>query len=376
MRLRELLPLLFLMTAVGCRAIAAPLHVMEIRTGVTEERVRVVIGVSGAPRYVSWTPTDPYRIAIDIQNAVFDRDVQPIHLGDPVVRQVRINSLSGPKAQVVLDLKRKADFDVFVLPPEGSHGHRLVCDVHRSLSPKQVEKQKESRPWTVVIDAGHGGRDPGAMSAKGDREKTICLDVAKRLVDLLAGIPNLEARLTRDRDVYLGLRTRIEKAKSLGADAFISIHVNAAPNRRARGAEVFFLSLQGATDEATLELERLENLAGGDEEDFALGQEMRELPFGLDLRQSDTLLRSSLFAESIHRPFEERGLAASRGVKQARFVVLKSFHIPSILVELGFFSNPEDLKRLRDSGYRQQMAEILKAGILAYKSNYAPTKSP
>jgi N-acetylmuramoyl-L-alanine amidase len=364
---------LLLIPLMGCRAAASPTHVTAIRTGVTEERVRVVIDLSRRPQYISWTPTDPHRIAIDIQNAVFGRDVEPIHLGDPVVRGVRINSLSGPKAQVVLDLTRKADSDVFALPPEGSKGHRLVCDVHRSLSSISSE-ESDPRPWTVVIDPGHGGRDPGAKSSKGDKEKDICLDVAKRLMDLLDGIPDIEARLTRDRDIYLGLRERIEKAKSFNADAFVSIHVNAAPNRRARGAEVFFLSLQGATDEATRELERLENLAGVEDEDFPLEEEMRELPFGLDLRQSDTLLRSSLFAESVLRPFEKQGLAASRGVKQARFVVLKSFHIPSVLVELGFFSNPEDLKRLRDPTYRGRMAEILREGILAYRSEYAPTR--
>jgi N-acetylmuramoyl-L-alanine amidase len=362
--------LLLLIPLAGCRAVASPTHVTAIRTGVNQDRVRVVIDVSRQPQFISWTPTDPHRIAIDIQNAVFDRDVEPIHLGDPVVSGIRINSLAGPKAQVVLDLTRKAESDIFILPPEGSKGHRLVCDVHRSLSPTS----EDPRPWTVVIDPGHGGRDPGAKSSKGDKEKDICLDVAKRLVALLDDVPGVEARLTRDRDVYLGLRERIEKAKSLDADAFVSIHVNAAPNRRARGAEVFFLSLQGATDEATRELERLENLAGGEEEAFPLEEEMRELPFGLDLRQSDTLLRSSLFAESVLRPFEEQGLAASRGVKQARFVVLKSFHTPSILVELGFFSNPEDLKRLRNTTYRGRMAEILREGILAYRSEYAPTR--
>lgn len=328
--------------------------------------------LSGPAKFISWTPSDPPRIALDVQDAVFDAGVGAFAVDDPVVRRVRINRLTGPKAQVVLDLTVASSYDVYALRPQGAFGHRLVCDVHRSAAPPAP---KPAGPWVVVIDPGHGGRDPGARSPHGDREKTICLDVARELERLLDAVPGVEAHLTRRDDVYLPLRTRSRKAAEHDADAFVSIHVNAAPSSRVRGAEVFFLSLQGATDEATRELERLENRAGGVQE-AAVEEEVGNLPFALDLRLSDTILRSSLLAESILSGFEANGLAASRGVKQARFVVLKSVRIPSALVELGFMSNPDDLKRLRDGGYRRRLARLLRDGIIAYKTQFSPAKGP
>jgi N-acetylmuramoyl-L-alanine amidase len=171
------------------------------------------------------------------------------------------------------------------------------------------------------------------------------------------------------------LRERILAAEARDADAFISIHINAARSSKVKGAEVFFLSLKGATDEASREVARLENL-GRDFDSFPLDEELKDLPFGIDLRQSATLERSSLLAESVLGSFEKEGLAASRGVKQARFIVLKSIRIPSVLVELGFISNQQELKRLRDPSYRQKLAEVLEDGILEYIRRYAPQRNP
>jgi N-acetylmuramoyl-L-alanine amidase len=352
---------------------AAGVTVLGIRTGITEGRVRVVIDLDARARYRVWTPTDPERIAIDVFDARFARGVRALDLGDELVRRVRINRLSGPRAQIVLDLSRKARFEVFALPPEGKRGHRIVCDVYRSGRPRR--QGPSEAPWTVVIDPGHGGRDPGVVSRRGDREADICLDVARRLARLLNAQEGVRAYLTREGDRFLSLRQRMERAEALGADAFVSIHVNAARTPKAHGAEVFFLSLKGATDTASRELARLENAA--DRAGEILGEEeVAEIPFGFDLRQSDTLLRSSLLAESLLRALEKAGLAASRGVKQAGFMVLKSYRIPSALVEMGFMSHPKDLARLRKASYRQKMAEVLARGLLEYRESYAPSRNP
>jgi N-acetylmuramoyl-L-alanine amidase len=223
-----------------------------------------------------------------------------------------------------------------------------------------------------MIDPGHGGNDPGARRGK-LVEKEIVFDVARRLEALLDGSRDCEARLSRKDDRRIGLRERHELADAYDADAFVSIHVNAAPAKRALGVEVFFLSMRGASDEASRELASYENEADPGyvfEEDSLL----QGIPFSFDLRQSDTLMRSSRLAESILSCLESSHLAASRGVKQAGFGVLKSFQVPSVLVEVGFLSNPQEGKRLASPAHRQDLAESIARGVMAYFDKYAPAR--
>jgi N-acetylmuramoyl-L-alanine amidase len=237
-------------------------------------------------------------------------------------------------------------------------------------SPSPVEKASAQAPRVIVIDAGHGGSDPGAVRS-GLEEKQICLDVARRLAAALQATPGYQILLTRDRDVFLPLRERPRLAALKDADLFVSLHVNAAPDRKARGAEVYFLSLGGASDAASIEVARLENAAdpaGAAEGDSALAQ----IPFLVDLRQSDTLLRSSRAAESVLDLLTSRKLAEPRGVKQAGFAVLKSYHVPSILCELGFVSSEEDRRALQDADHRERLAEAVADGVRLYFQRYAP----
>ena len=216
--------------------------------------------------------------------------------------------------------------------------------------PLEPAPRRSGGPRVVVIDAGHGGDDPGATGT-GLREKDVCLDVARRLHKLLTGSTGIAPLLTRSRDVRIPLRDRMQIADDAQADLFVSIHVNAAPVKSASGVEVFFLSLGAASDEAARELAKLENEAFVMDE-ASVGDE--ELPFSLSLRQSDTLLRSSRAAEVVLDHFVERNLARSRGVKQAGFAVLKSYQTPSVLVELGFVSSREDREALKSADHRQE----------------------
>lgn len=232
---------------------------------------------------------------------------------------------------------------------------------------------QRSGPRVVIVDPGHGGADPGAVG-KGLREKDVCLDVAKRLAAALNKVPGYRAVISRQDDRRIPLAERMRFAEREGADLFISIHVNAAPSSRASGAEVFFLSIGAATDRAAAEVARLENEADPDfvvQEDEAL----RGLPFAIDLRQADTLLRSSRIAEVVLDVLTARGLAESRGVKQAGFAVLKSFQVPSILVEVGFISSPAERKKLKSSDYRQRLAEALASGVWRYFGQSAPVRT-
>jgi N-acetylmuramoyl-L-alanine amidase len=232
---------------------------------------------------------------------------------------------------------------------------------------------RRSGPRVVVLDPGHGGNDPGAVG-KGLREKDVCLDVAKRLAAAINKAPGYRAVITRQDDRRVSLPERTRFAEREGADLFVSIHVNAARSRRAYGAEVFFLSIGAASDRAAAELARLENEADPDlvvDEDEAL----KGLPFAVDLRQSDTLLRSSRIAEVVLDALSTRGLAESRGVKQAGFAVLKSFQVPSILVETGFISSQAERKKLKSPDYRQKLSEALAEGIRRYFDRFAPTRT-
>jgi N-acetylmuramoyl-L-alanine amidase len=229
-------------------------------------------------------------------------------------------------------------------------------------------------PHVIVIDPGHGGHDPGAVG-QGLREKDVCLDVAKRMAAALNKKPGLRAVVTRQDDRFVSLGERMRRAEREGADVFISIHVNAAPTTRASGAEVFFLSIGAATDRAAAELARLENEADPDfvvEEDEAL----KGLPFVVDLRQSDTMMRSSRLAEVVLDILTSRGLAEPRGVKQAGFAVLKSFQVTSILVEVGFISSPSERKKLKSADHRRKLAEALAEGVERYFAKFAPAAAP
>ena len=228
-------------------------------------------------------------------------------------------------------------------------------------------------PRVVVLDPGHGGADPGAVG-KGLREKDVCLDVAKRLATALNKVRGYRALISRQDDRLIPLVERMRFAEREGADLFVSIHVNAARSSRASGAEVFFLSIGAATDRAAAELARLENEADPDlvvQEDEGL----QGLPFAVDLRQSDTLLRSSRIAEVVLDVLTARGLAESRGVKQAGFAVLKSFQVPSILVEVGFISSPAERKKLKSADHRQRSAEALAIGVRRYFDRFAPART-
>jgi N-acetylmuramoyl-L-alanine amidase len=201
-------------------------------------------------------------------------------------------------------------------------------------------------------------------------EKDIVLDVGRRLFDRLAEEPGITPQLTRSKDVFVNLSARARRAETARADLFVSVHVNGYRSRAPKGAEVFFLSLDGATDVAERELESLENAAVGEGADPVLG-EIAELPFAVDLLKTDTVMRSSLLAESILNQLVHGDLAASRGVKQANFVVLRSCRVPSALVEVGFASNPEDAARLASETHRQALAEAITKGILEFRARYA-----
>jgi len=372
---------------------------LGVRTAPWDDRYRVVLDLAGKADYHAMVLTDPDRIAIDLPG-IPAGDFPAPRVKDSRVKAVRINRQESGSTQVVLDLAGPPHYKIFTVPPGDGRGFRIVCDVLKTGAPAKpatppgkttapeqatpaapgtssapaartapVPPDQGPQPWVVVIDPGHGGRDPGAMHHQLS-EKDIVFDVSQRLVARLNKEPGVKAHLTRERDVLMNLTKRVRKAEAVAADIFISIHVNGCPAQSARGAEVFYLSLKGADDVETRELATLENQARAEGEDPLLG-EIAELPFAVDLIQTDTLRRSSLLAEAILDALCSEGLGASRGVKQANFVVLRSCRVPSALVELGFLSNPADAKNLKSAQHRQLLADKIAAGLLEYRGRYA-----
>jgi N-acetylmuramoyl-L-alanine amidase len=353
--------LLVLLTA---SAAGAAVRLERIRTAAWEDRFRVVMDLSQAATYREQAMAGPDRIVIDIERAAADGLEAPA-VKDEIVRRVRTEPGDDSVVRVIVELARAAQYKVFTVPAGQDRPFRIVCDVLRSGAPAP-QPPPPPHDWVVVIDPGHGGRDPGVVSEQaGLREEQIVLDVAQRLQRTLAGSEGVKVVLTRGSDKGLRLGERVRLAEDAKGDAFISIHVNGCPSQSARGAEVFFLSLQGATDSEAHAVAELENAV--DAEGLPVPSEIARLPFGGDLIQTATHQHSSLLAEMVLEALGASRLAATRGVKQANFVVLRSYRVPSVLIELGFISNPADARQLASPDHRQALAETIARGLLAYR---------
>jgi len=228
------------------------------------------------------------------------------------------------------------------------------------------------RMVTIALDPGHGGEDPGAIGATGSREKDIVLSVAKRLKTKLEALPNTRVMLTRDGDYFVPLGTRVEKARKVQADLFVSIHADAFTVPTARGSSVFVLSEKGATSTAARWLANDQNKAdmiGG----VNLGKHDKQLASVLfDLSTTAQINDSLKLGKAVLGEIGGINRLHKAAVEQAGFAVLKAPDIPSILVETAFISNPEEEAKLKDDGYQDQLANAIAKGIKRYFSANPP----
>ena len=352
-------------------------------------------------KYSLFRLKDPERLVLDLElpditPALADLSTK-VTGDDPYIQGLRVARNRPGVVRVVLDLKTEVKTQVFTLNPIGEYGHRLVLDIYPMVEAdplaaliEQTQKTKTILPppdrgalakgkppavarlATIVIDAGHGGEDPGARGWRGSREKDITLMIAKRLKSLVDGEPNLRALMTRDGDYYLPLQARVDKARKVRADLFVSIHADAFIRPDARGSSVFALSERRATSEAARWLANKENdadLIGGvslDTKDRYLAQTL------LDLSQTATIDHSLRLGNAVLRKLEAVNTLHKPRVEQASFHVLKSPDIPSILVETAFISNPEEEKRLNDEAYQDKLAHAILDGIRDYFARHPP----
>ncbi len=219
----------------------------------------------------------------------------------------------------------------------------------------------------VVLDAGHGGHDDGATGPSGLREKDLVLDVVRRLARRLESA-GLRVILTRQKDRFLSLEERTAVANDARADLFLSIHANASPKRGPRGTETYFAALDATDDEARATAERENQAFGASASDFGRDDPLAAI-LG-DLIATEHLQESSEFAKFAQRELAALAPARSRGVKQAPFVVLMGVQMPASLVEIGFITNPDEEKGLRERGRRDEIARALAAAVGRFRERY------
>ena len=239
--------------------------------------------------------------------------------------------------------------------------------VDKKIVKKNVDLRSKKEKWefkTIVIDAGHGGKDPGAVGYKGTKEKDIALDVAKRLEKKLSKNMNVKIVMTRDEDIFLRLSERTKIANESNGNLFISIHTNAAEDRRASGFETFLIGPN--KNEAAVRVAAREN-AVLELEGVAGKKLTNEDLIQATIAQSAFASKSEQFASMVQQEIKKRVQSRDRGVKQAGFYVLMGASMPNVLVELGFISNPSEEKKLRSPQYRDQLATAIYRAVEQYQ---------
>lgn len=339
---------------------------------------RLVFELDKSIKHKVLTLSSPDRIVIDFLDT---RTKSKLKLGrnhKQLIKNLRQSARNKKDFRVVLDMATKTKATTSFK----TKGSKYFLEVAFSSkqpnrkSPKQhaekaisaVGRSASRRPMIVAIDAGHGGRDPGAVGRKGTKEKVIALQIAKRLKKQIDRQPGMKGVLIREGDYYVSLRKRIAKARAKKANIFISIHADANPNRKLTGSSVYILSATGASSEAARWLANNENsyearMAGT----HLIRKNKVVSSVLLDLSLSDTIDKSLDLADGVLKELSSVNRLLRRRVESAGFVVLKSPDIPSMLVETAFISNTMEEKRLKTSKYQEKIAKAIFNGIRRYQ---------
>ncbi|AHV93874.1 N-acetylmuramoyl-L-alanine amidase AmiC [Bordetella holmesii 30539] len=400
--------------------------ILAVRTWPAEEYTRVTLELDRELKAEQFTLENPHRLVVDIEglttNAALNDLVAKVRPGDPYIQGLRVAQNRPNVVRLVFDLKQAVAPQVFTLKPVGDYQYRLVLDLYpkiaqdplvavlnKSASPdvddplaRVLDEISRNQPTpapaplargqepaaalpvptpkpatpapgrtrrrmlTIALDPGHGGEDPGAIGATGLREKDVVLRIARRLKTLIDAQPAMRAYLTRDDDYFVPLHVRVQKARRVRADLFISIHADAWVKPSANGSSVFALSERGASSTQARWMADKENAAdliGG----VNLGSHDRQvakvlLDLSTTAQINDSLKVGTAFLDEI----KKINRLHKNHVEQAGFAVLKAPDIPSILVETAFISNPEEESKLRSNAHLDKLAQAMLTGIDRY----------
>lgn len=311
-----------------------------------------------------------------------------IEAGGPREARIRVSALAGdPRTEELRDgfvdtvrLERTGTDAVLRVSFEGGAGEvrattladppRLVLDFMRPVEALARERGEAAGPLRVIVlDAGHGGHDPGAVGPTGLTEKDVVLDVTRRVAKLVEAEVGVKVLLSRNDDRFVALRDRTSFANRERADLFVAIHANAHRESASEGVETYFLSSE-ATDSAARQVAALENGVVQLEKPSPSGKLDVVRTILWDLAQSEFQIESSRLAEIVQDSMTRALRIPNRGVKQAGFYVLGGAAMPAILIEIGFVTNPKEEKKLRETRYRDEIARAIFAGIAEYKRHW------
>jgi N-acetylmuramoyl-L-alanine amidase len=386
MHRRHLLNLILASTAFALPFSASATQIRNARLWRSDEKLRLVFDLSGPVRYKTFTLSAPERLIIDVSGASVGADFSQLALNGTVIRSIRSGPFGHGDTRIVLDLSSPTLLNSFLLAPQSGQGHRLVLDLVRAKSatntpmvPRETPalKAHPRRDIIVVVDPGHGGKDPGAVGAKGEREKDVVLSIAQLLAKRLKKEKGFDVKLVRNDDFFVPLRKRVEIARQHKADMFISVHADAAPRLTASGASVYCLSEGGATSATARFMAQREN--GAD----LLGASLLNLKDKdpmlagviLDMSMNATIAASLQLGGAVLGSLAGITTLHQKRVEQAGFAVLKSPDVPSILVETGFISNARDSQRLVTARHQQAVANGLFDGLQRYFEKNPPVDS-
>lgn len=401
--------------------------ILGVRIWPAEDYTRITLESDKALPITQQLLTNPDRLVVDVQgmelNSTLKDLVAKVKPNDPYISQIRVGQFQPGMVRLVFDLKEPVKPQLFTLDPIAEYQYRMVLDLYPSTPPDPLmelvkssarkesaleksneeidliaqfasKKEKDAprapvaqaipdvkqpaapakhkRLITIAIDAGHGGEDPGAIGAMGSKEKHVVLSIAKRLRDKIENDPYMRPFLTRDGDYFVPLHTRVQKARRVEADLFVSIHADAFIEPRAKGASVFALSQMGASSTTARWMATKENasdLIGG----INIKTQDKQLAnLLLDMSTTAQIKDSLQVGTSILKQISGFAPLHKAKVEQASFAVLRAPDIPSILVETAFISNPQEEARLNDDAYQDRIAEAILRGIKDYFSKNPP----
>ena len=376
------LKLFLLILAVLVALPVSSAEVEGVRLWRAPDHTRLVFDLDGPAEHKLFTLQNPDRVVIDVSGAKLVAAIDSLPLTDTPIASVRHATKNKRDLRVVLDLKQPVNPRSFALRRHETLPDRLVIDLHdrgkveeKTIQQVQVSGKKDI---VIAIDAGHGGEDPGALGPGGLREKDVVLAISKYLQKAIDSKPGFSAKLVRTGDYYIPLRDRVKKTRDLRADLFVSIHADAFTRKDARGAGVYAVSSRGATSETARFLAQRENesdLIGG-AGDLSLSDKDDTLAgVLLDLAMTATMNASLDIGTSVLSSLGSFTHLHKKKVEQANFSVLRNPDVPSILVETGFITNPQEARRLRDPSFQKRMAEKLGDGIVAHFTSRPPAGS-
>lgn len=381
---------------------AAAAEISSLRIGQGIGNIRVVFDADSKFDYKVFLLTEPRRLVIDTQNVSVNPKIEKVVEPNSFITQARLGTAGVDGVRIVLDLQKPAVVKkVFMLPPQSNFSWRFVVDLEvaserefrskvgndhalsndsyssaktviagktSSSSKASASTKKNKSKKIIVLDAGHGGVDPGAIGVSGVYEKNITLAMARELKEHLEDKYGYKVYMTRNRDIFIPLRDRVKIARRYEADLFLSIHADSAANKRASGLSVYTLS-EKASDKEAAALAEKENKA-----DIVAGLNFAEhskevSDILLNLAQRETLNRSSEFATFMVKEMRKSTHTLDNTHRFAGFAVLKAPYIPSVLMELGYLSNRTEEKQLQQKSYRKKLAESAGRAIDKYFEN-------